>query len=255
MTIDQPTAARCGQLRALWQEAFGDTEEYLDLFFGTAFSPDRCRCVVEEGRVVGALYWLDCTCRGEKIAYIYALATAGDCRGRGVATGLLEDTHRHLARLGYAGTVLVPGEGPLFGFYERLGYRTCTQIRDFVCTGAAEEVQLRRIDAADFAKQRRELLSLLEPGGVIQEGASMELLAAQCRFYAGQNFLLAARAQGDTLVGLELLGDPQNAPGIVRTLGYREGNFRTRGTGRDFAMFHPLKDGVQAPTYFGLAFD
>ena len=255
MTIEKPTAAQQRQLRGLWQEAFGDTEEYLDLFFGAAFSPGRCRCAVEEGTVTAALYWLDCTCRGQKIAYIYAVATAKAFRGRGIASKLLADTHAHLARLGYAGAVLVPGEGPLFGFYEKLGYRVCSRITDFVCAGSAEDVPLRRVDAADFAKQRREILSLLEPGAVLQEGESMALLEAQCRFYAGQNFLLAARADGDVLQGIELLGDPQNAPGIVATLGYREGRFRTRGTARDFAMFRPLAEGVEAPTYFGLAFD
>lgn len=255
MIIDQPTAAQQRQLRSLWQEAFGDGEAYLDLFFSTAFSPSRCRCAVEEGKVAAALYWLDCACRGRKLAYIYAVATGEAFRGRGIATRLMEDTHAHLARLGYEGAVLVPGEGPLFGFYEKLGYRVCSGIRDFVCTGAADEVQLRRIDAVDFARQRRELLSLLEEGAVIQEGESLDLLAAQCVFYAGQNFLLAAKPQGDTLVGLELLGDPQTAPGIVQTLGFREGSFRTRGNGRDFAMFRLLAPNAKAPTYFGLAFD
>ena len=255
MIIEKPTAAQQRQLRDLWQEAFGDTEDYLDLFFSAAFSPSRCRCAVEAGKVMAALYWLDCSCRGRKIAYIYAVATGEAFRGRGIASKLMEDTHKHLARMGYAGAILVPGEGPLFGFYEKLGYQTCSRITDFVCAGSSDEVQLRRIDAADFARQRREILSLLEPGGVLQEGESMALLAAQCRFYAGQNFLLAARAEGDVLLGIELLGDPQNAPGIVATLGYREGRFRTRGTGRELAMFRPLEEGVEAPTYFGLAFD
>ena len=30
-------------LRELWKKAFGDTDEFLDLFFSTAYSPDRCR--------------------------------------------------------------------------------------------------------------------------------------------------------------------------------------------------------------------
>lgn len=255
MIIEQPTAAQQRQLRALWKEAFGDTEEYLDLFFGTAFSPSRCRCAVKDGTVMAVLYWLDGTCRGQKVAYIYAVATGKAFRGQGIASRLLEDTHAHLARLGYSGAVLVPGEEPLFRFYEKLGYRVCSRITDFVCTGAAEEVQLRRINGEDFAKQRREILSLLEPDGVIQEGESMALLAAQCQFYAGQNFLLAAREEEDVLVGLELLGDPQNAPGIVGTLGYREGRFRTRGSAREFAMFRPFTADAVTPTYFGLAFD
>ena len=255
MIIEQPTAAQQRQLRALWKEAFGDTEEYLDLFFGTAFSPSRCRCAVKDGTVMAALYWLDGTCRGKKLAYLYAVATAKAFRGRGIASDLLQDTHRHLARLGYAGAVLVPGEEPLFRFYEKLGYRICSGITDFVCAGMAEEVQLRKIDAPDFARQRRDILSLLEPGAVIQEGENLALLAAQCSFYAGQNFLLAARREGDVLIGVELLGDPQNAPGIVGTLGCREGRFRTRGNARDFAMFRPLVEGTEPPSYFGLAFD
>lgn len=255
MIIDQPTAAQQRQLRSLWQEAFGDDDAYLDIFFGTAFSPDRCRCVVIDDKVVAALYWFDCACRGRKLAYIYAVATEKASRGKGIASALLNDTHNHLAGLGYEGAVLVPSEKPLFAFYERLGYSVCSRVTDFFCAGSMEEVQLRRVDAADFAKQRREILSLIEPGAVIQEGESIALLAAQCNFYAGQNFVLAARAQGDTLIGLELLGDPQQAPGILHSLGYPKGSFRTRGAAREFAMFHPLASDIQPPTYFGLAFD
>lgn len=255
MIIDNPTAAHRRQLRDLWQEAFGDTDAYLDLFFAAAFSPDRCRCVLDNGKAAAALYWMDCTCRGQKLAYLYAVATRQDLRGRGLATALLEDTHRQLTRLGYSGALLVPGRAPLFGFYEKLGYRVCSGITDFVCAPMAEEVQLRRIDAEDFARQRRELLSLLEPGAVIQEGEALALLAAQCSFYAGQNFLLAAKGAGDVLEGLELLGDPRQAPAILRTLGYGEGRFRTRGNTRDFAMFRPLTPEAVPPTYFGLAFD
>ena len=255
MTIDKPTAAHCRQLRALWQEAFQDDAAYLDIFFSTAFSPNRCLCATEEGKVISAVYWLDCRCREKKLAYIYALATAKAFRGQGIARKLMEEAHRRLALLGYAGTLLVPGEPSLFALYEPMGYRVCTQIREFVCSGAAEEVQLYRIDPEEYARQRRDLLSLLEEGGVLQEDVSLELLAAQADFYAGQNFLLAARPQGDTLVGLELLGDPQTAPGIVQALGYTQGSFRTRGSGRDFAMFRPLAADAPTPTYFGLAFD
>ena len=255
MTIDKPTAAHQRQLRALWQEAFQDDAAYLDIFFSTAFSPSRCLCAAEEGKVVSAVYWLDCWCRGKKLAYIYALATAKAYQGRGIARALMAEVHSRLALLGYAGTLLVPGEPSLFALYETMGYRTCTQVREFVCSGAAEEVQLYRMDPEEYARQRRDLLSLLEEGGVLQEDVSLELLAAQADFYGGQNFLLAGRAQGDTLVGLELLGDPQKAPGILQALGFAQGSFRTRGSGKDFAMFRPLVADAPTPTYFGLAFD
>ena len=256
MTIDFPTAALIPQMRELWKEAFGDTEEYLDTFFTTGYDPRRAMCAVRDGVVLSAVYWLNCTLRGQKVAYLYALATAKAYQGRGIAHKLMDAVHNHLEQQGYAGTILVPGEEKLFAFYEAMGYEQKTKVSEFFCAGAADEVQLRRINADAYLAQRRELLSFLEEGGVLQEEENMALLATQANFYAGQNFLLAARAEDGVLVGLELLGDAQTAPGILQSLGYASGRFRTRGTGKDFAVFRPLGDrAIAPPTYFGLAFD
>lgn len=256
MIIDSPKNEYIPQLRHLWTEAFGDTEEYLDTFFSTAFSPDRCLCAASNGEVAGAVYYFSCACRGKKVAYVYALATAQSHRGQGIAHRLMEELHRRLEALDYEGTVLVPGEDSLFSLYSSMGYQTCTTVTEFVSAGAADEVQLRRISAGEYAQQRAELLSYLEEGAVLQEGENLSFLATQANFYAGHNFLLAARPQGTMLVGLELLGDAQWAPGIVQTLGYTMGSFRTRGAGKPFAMYRPLPGSTMAmPTYFGLAFD
>lgn len=256
MTIDKPVSGHISRLWDLWREAFGDSGEFLDAFFTTAYSPDRCRCVTESGNITAAVYWFDCEVQGRKIAYLYALATAIKHRGRGIAHRLMEEVHTLLAQQGYEGIILVPGTQALRGFYESLGYHSCTKITEFVCTGAAEEVQLRRVTPEEYAKERRDLFSLLEPNGVIQEKENLAFLQTQAELYIGQNFLLAARSEGDTLIGMELLGDPQTAPGILQTLGYARGTFRTRGNETDFAMYRPLGSStLPAPTYFGLAFD
>ena len=70
MTIDAPKTAQIPQLRQLWKEAFGDTDTFLDSFFSLAFAPERCRCITLGDTVPSALYWFDCTCRGEKWAYL-----------------------------------------------------------------------------------------------------------------------------------------------------------------------------------------
>ena len=59
----------------------------------------------------------------------------------------------------------------------------------------------------------------------------------------------------DTLVGLELLGNAAEAPGILMALGLAYGRFRIPGGDEPFAMFLPLKEGASAPGYFGFAFD
>ena len=51
MTIDKPNADQIAGLRQLWKEAFGDEEAFLDDFFGTGFSPDRCRCITIENDI------------------------------------------------------------------------------------------------------------------------------------------------------------------------------------------------------------
>ncbi len=256
MTINKPASTQIPQLWDLWREAFGDSGEFLDAFFETAFSPERCLCATGDGKVVAAVYWFDCELRGKKVAYLYALATAVSHRGHGIAHILMEQVHSLLAQRGYEGVILVPGKENLFSFYESMGYRTCTRMGELVCSGAPEDVQLRRVTPEEYAQERRNLFALIEPGAVLQEGENMAFLSTQAELYIGQNCLLAATREGSTLIGLELLGDHQVAPAIVQTLGYTMGCFRVRGQSRPFAMYLPLGDStLAAPTYFGLAFD
>ena len=252
MTIDAPLRSQIPQLRTLWREAFGDSEEFIDGFCETALSADRCRCVTEGGQVVAAVYWFDCSCQGQAVAYLYALATAKSHRGRGIARALMDHTRAHLEKLGYRGILLVPGEAYLTRVYQGMGYRPCTTVREFCCTGAAEEIQIYRIDKEAYGKLRR---TMLPAGGVIQEEENLDFLEKQARFYTGPGFLLAARGQEDSLFGVEYLGDPNLAPAILRALGFSQGTFRTPGEGEPFAMYLPLSQSAPNPTYFGLAFD
>ena len=252
MTIDAPLLSQVPQLRKLWQEAFGDSDAFLDGFCRTALSADRCRCATVDGRVVSAVYWFDCSCDGRPVAYLYALATAKDCRGRGIGRKLMDYVHEYLASLGYETVLLVPGEESLRRYYEAMGYRTCTAIREFACTGGPEDLQCRPVSADEYGRLRRELLP---EGSVLQEKEGLDFLALQAKFYAGNGFLLAARKEAQTLFGLELLGDPHLAPAILRALGCSEGTFRAPGGEEPFAMALPLKKGAVIPKYFAFAFD
>lgn len=250
MNINKPADNQIPALRALWKEAFGDTDDYLDAFFSTAFAPERCHCVVMDGEIAAALYWLDCSCRGEKTAYIYAVATRKMYRGRGLCWALMADTHAHLRNLGYRGTVLVPDGEALARMYGAMGYGFFGGIREFSCTPGEISTDFRRIGTAEYARLRREFLP---EGSVLQENENLALLETQAEFYAGGDFLLAARREDDRLVGMELLGDSSAAPGILTALGMSAGAFRTPG-GESFAMYRPL-EGSKPPEYFGLAFD
>lgn len=251
MKIRNATSGDIPALRSLWQEAFGDTDPFLDSFFSAAFAPERSRCVFAGDCLAAVLYWFDCSVGGEKIAYIYAVATAAAHRGKGLCRALMDSTHTHLRALGYAGAVLVPGEASLFEMYEKMGYQVCSHMGAFSCAAGAP-LPLREVSADEYAMLRRQLLS---DGGVVQENENLAFLRTFARFFAGEDLLLAADLSADALGGIELLGNVQAGPGIVSALGKVSGSFRCPGNDRPFAMFLPLQENATNPTYFGLAFD
>ena len=252
MKIDFPTECHMQQQRSLWQTAFGDTDWFLDCFFRTAYTPDRCRCILMDDEIAAILYWIDCTVKDQKLAYIYAVATHPDHRGKGLCRMLMTDTHALLATKGYAGAILVPQKESLRKMYEGMGYCNAGGLDCFSCTAAEEAVPLRAIGPAEFAEQRRKFLP---ENAVIQEGRGLDFLAEQMQFYTGDGFLFAAYGEKGVLFVPELLGDHTVAPGILKALNYDRGNFRIPGGNDPFAMFHPLTASATTPSYFGFAFD
>lgn len=251
MIIDHPRPEDVGCLRRLWQQAFGDTDAFLDSFFRLGFDPRRCLCAFAQDRPVAVLYWFDCTYQGRKIAYLYAIATEKEHRSKGICRALMGDAHAHLGRLGYSAAVLVPGGETLFRFYGAMGYEVFGSVSCRQVSAGAEPAALRPVDPAEYAALRRKLLP---PGGVIQEGALLELLADQMNLYAGENFLLSAATEKDRLLVQEYLGDLAATPGILTALGLKTGIFRFPGSESPFAMGLSL-DGSPLPAYFGLALD
>ena len=250
MEIRSPSDAQIPGLRKLWKQAFGDTDDFLDLFFGTAFSKERSLCALEGDTVAAAMYWLDCEYADRRVAYLYAVATDENCRGRGLCRRLTEGAHRILKERDYAGSILVPAEPGLFIMYGKMGYRTCSSVSEWKVT-AGKPVLLHPLTCAEYATARRELLP---PGAVIQEGETLALLAGMGEFYSGDGVLLAAIRDGDSLWVPELLGDREKAPAIVAALGAKTGKFRGPGEEKPFAMYCPF-DESPAPTYLGFALD
>ena len=233
-------------LRTLWTECFGNEENWIDVFFRTAFDPNHVCCLRRQGRLAAALCWMDTYCQGRKLAYLYAIATAPAHRRQGLCRELMGKAHDHLARQGYAGAILVPGDEGLRQMYGKMNYVNFGGIRRF-CAEAGEPIPIRRLSPEEYTALRREYLPA---GGVIQENGAMEFLASAAELYVGADFLLAMA--GD--VGLELLGNAHGAPGILGALGLERGSFRTPGE-EPFAMFRSLTGEDWQPGYFGLAFE
>lgn len=252
MTFEHPGKDQTAQLVQLWKEAFGEYDGFWELFLDTAFLSDHCRCVTENGQVIAGLYWFDCSCGGDKIAYVYAVVTDPRHRGRGLCRKLMADVHALLKGQHYASVMLVPADEGLREMYRKLGYEDCTRISELACTRGETSAELRTVSSEEYAALRRKLLPQV---GVLQEGIQLPFLAAQARLFAGADFLLAAWLDGNTLHGMELLGNAEAAPGILRALGCDHGTFQIPGNEKSFAMIHKLAENAVVPGYFGFSFD
>lgn len=252
MTISEPKPHQLGQLRALWKAAFGDGDDFLDMFYERAYAPHRCRCVLDGETVAAVLYWFDCTLEDQRLAYIYAVATDPSYRNRGLCRMLMADTAAHLKAQGYAGALLLPQDPGLRQMYGTMGYSPCTTVREFTCQAGEEAVPLTELTPEAFARLRQ---TMLPPGSVLQEGENLAYLSGYAKFYQGPELLAALFPDGEHLVCCELLGDVTRAPGILRSFQAKSGSFRCPGTGKDFAMCIPLVENFRKPAYFGFPFD
>lgn len=246
------------ELRELWKNAFGDSDAFLDIFQNTAFSKDRCQYLTEDGHIVSALYWFDCTLEKKKIAYIYAVATDENHRGKGLCHKLMEQTHNHLKDQGYEGAILSPATDDLIRFYEKIGYEICTYYKELYFTEnnlssfTTQKLALHKIDKSEFAKLRRDYLP---KNAVIQENENLDFLETQVEFYAGKNVLLAAQISNQHLNGIEFLGDETLIPSIIKSLSCCSGSLRTFGIEKANGMYYSLTESKQTPCYLGFIFD
>lgn len=216
------------RLRSLWKDCFGDPEDWIDLFFRTAYAPSRSLVLTQGGTILGAGYWMDCALEEKPVAYLYAIAIDPRFQHQGFGTALLKGMHARLAQQGYTAALLVPGSASLRRFYEKLGYRTCSHR-----PAPDSRIPQAPISPAQYARQRRAFL----PGhGIVQEGPQLQFLAEQAQFFAELDCIAAVSTEDGRC--LELLG---TAP---------------PKTGEAFAMCLPLTDAPFPPeVYFAFAFD
>ncbi len=107
-------------LKKLWREVFGDTDEFIDAFFGVFYEPGLACVALCDGAVIAAGYCLTgVLARGRKCSYIYAMATYPEYRGQGAA----ENIGRRLIRDAFAEgadvVATLPATESLVGWYER----------------------------------------------------------------------------------------------------------------------------------------
>lgn len=248
MIINKPKPCHQDALRQLWQEAFLDDDSFLDGFFSVGFSPDRCLCLWQDTCLASALYWFDCNWAGQKVAYLYAVATAASQQGKGYCRALMEKTHGLLKEQGYKGAILVPGSESLFRFYEKLGYKACCKLSLQEVSDDDTAAALRQITATEYSKLQKVYL----PGdAVFHNTQTLAFAATFAKFYQGDGFAFCGGKDDDTFYFQEFMGDEGSLPGILTTLKTEKGVYRRAGT-TPFAMYFSLDGDDTLPDHFDI---
>jgi len=188
-------------LTDLWQLCFGDSAEAVQDFFAALWEKVT---VFQTEDASAMLTAMPVSWQGKQAAYLYAVATHPDQRGKGLCRKLMAFAEEALKSRGCSYAILSPAEESLFRFYENMGYETCffAETQKF-STGECAETAV-----SVPAEQYRLLRENRMPEGVQYP---IELLRMQESFglflQIGDTGCAAVERHGDGFLVRELLAD------------------------------------------------
>ena len=113
-------------IAALWQEAFGDSREYIDRFTDTLDITRDIFVMRIDGRVRAMHCAVPVYLRSEDIlergVYFYSCCTKKEFRGMGLLRELMKFSHEELRRRGERFAVVTPARPGLFPMYRSFGF-------------------------------------------------------------------------------------------------------------------------------------
>lgn len=124
------------QLKLLWKEVFGDSEEYVDAFFKEIYQDENVLLFADGKDVLAALYMVpyehDFSQKNAKLSaasqrtgraiYLYALATQKSARNKGIMGEMITKSQKIARERGCDYLFLIPSEDKIINFYERFGF-------------------------------------------------------------------------------------------------------------------------------------
>ncbi len=122
---------REAECRALWMEVFGDSREEVDRFLIDVHRDENLLTHSEQGRVVSMLNIVELQTDYGPTAYLYAIATEAEWRGRGLASALISQAIAIARERGYGAVMLIPADEKLVEYYKRFGFGEPSYKLDF----------------------------------------------------------------------------------------------------------------------------
>ncbi|GAB6011044.1 GNAT family N-acetyltransferase [Viscerimonas tarda] len=113
-------------VRQMWKTCFGDSDEFMDIYFSRKYKHENTLIYFEEGVAVSSLQLLPYEMRfyGSivPVAYISGACTLPGYRGKGYMKSLLMASYKLMQERRIPISLLVPAKEWLYGFYAKYGY-------------------------------------------------------------------------------------------------------------------------------------
>ena len=107
----------------LWKEVFGDSDEFISSFINDFYTADNMLCIEQDDKVVSMLHIVPFELNGSEVAYMYAVATTANERGKGHAKQLIRQAIEKAKNEGYKAVFTLPADNDLTSFYSQFGFK------------------------------------------------------------------------------------------------------------------------------------
>lgn len=268
------------RLRELWFLAFGDDGAYVDNFFSSYYRPETMIVLEEEGTVQSMTAWFDTRLvlpEGEELraAYLYAVGTHPQCRGRGLAGQMLAGADQFFRSWEIPAVTTVPASPSLHNFFAANGFQECfthsqLHTRPGPVPQGTPPFSLDRLTPQVYQGLREAILAgtphiALDQRALAYQAGACALTSGGGLYAAdtgaGAAILCAEGMEDGSLLVKELLGIPEATaallPWLPALLPRWSGIWRQPGDEVPFGMVKWLTPDPPAVTqaYLGLAFD
>lgn len=232
--IDYPSLSDEADLRALWKQVFGDSDEFIDLFFRNRYSVDSALVYRQAGRITSMIFFPGYDFKyGEnfgRLGYICGAATLPDFRGRGIMSELLLGAFDEMKNRGDDFSALIPASDSLYVYYAKFGYHDFFYRKRYVVkrSAAAGVLSYGLVAEGDFDRIYEiysEAVTQL-PTAVIHSKETYGSVVDEFRLSGGEVYLsddgnqyCFIRIAGDTVQVREMFssGDTENAYDLMTT--------------------------------------
>ncbi|HZK83528.1 MAG TPA: GNAT family N-acetyltransferase [Desulfosporosinus sp.] len=122
-------------LKEIWKRCFGDLDSYIDFYYTHRYKADETAVLLCDGKIRAMLTMISVRTvfpdqQSVNTTMLYGIATHPDDQNRGLATQLIDFSHRYLKARKNELCVLVPATMQLFNYYRRQGYENGFYIRE-----------------------------------------------------------------------------------------------------------------------------